>query len=156
MRARDAAIESAARVLLARYGVVFRDLMVRESAMPRWRELLPILRRMEAWGEVRGGRFVSGFGGEQFALADMVSSLREIRDIRSETECAVAAADPMNLVGILVPGEKVSAVPGRKVRYNGGNLAGTAEEVVPDLIEMNVLPSDVALPYITNGYEETM
>jgi ATP-dependent Lhr-like helicase len=142
MKARDAAIESAARVLLARYGVVFRDLLARESAMPRWRELLPVLRRLEARGEIRGGRFVSGFGGEQFALGEIVPSLREMRDIRGETECVVAAADPMNLAGILVPGEKVSAVPGRTVRYSGGRVAGTEEVVVEEIIA-----ADMQLPY---------
>jgi ATP-dependent helicase Lhr and Lhr-like helicase len=130
MRARDTAIESAAKVLLARYGVIFRDLLTRESAMPRWRELLPMLRRMEARGEVRGGRFISGFSGEQFALAEVVPSLRAMREMRTSTECEVAAADPMNLVGVIVPGEKVSAVPGRTVRFSGGMLAGTADEVV--------------------------
>ena len=74
----DAAIESAARMLLARYGVVFRDLVARESNIPRWGALLRMLRRLEDRGEVRGGRFVSGFGGEQFALPEAVESLRAV------------------------------------------------------------------------------
>jgi ATP-dependent Lhr-like helicase len=122
---REAEIESACRVLLRRYGVVFRDLLAREGTMPRWRELLGIFRRMEARGEVRGGRFLSGFGGEQFALPEAVESLREMRR-RSDDgiEMEVAAADAMNLVGIVVPGERVTAVPGRFVRYRNGAAVG--------------------------------
>ena len=97
---REAQLESACTVLLRRYGVVFRDLLAREETMPRWRELLGIFRRMEARGEVRGGRFLSGFGGEQFALPEAVESLREMRRRPdSSDEVTVAAADPMNLVG---------------------------------------------------------
>src|ERR1017187_7896092 len=78
-RRTDAALESFARQLLARYGILFRDLLTRESNAPRWRDLLNILRRLEARGEVRGGRFVTGFGGEQFALPEAVESLRLAR-----------------------------------------------------------------------------
>jgi ATP-dependent Lhr-like helicase len=118
---REAQIESACSVLLRRYGVVFRDLLVREETMPRWRDLLGIFRRMEARGEVRGGRFLSGFGGEQFALPQAVESLRESRrrELSSE-ELTVAAADPLNLVGIVVPGERVAAVPGKTVTFANG------------------------------------
>jgi len=119
-RQRDAALESAARVLLARYGVVFRDLLARESNAPKWRDLLGILRRLEARGEVRGGRFVSGFGGEQFALPEAVESLRTARERESQDVIAVAAADPLNLAGIVVPGERVASVPGRWVEYRNG------------------------------------
>jgi ATP-dependent Lhr-like helicase len=122
---REAEIESACRVLLRRYGVVFRDLLAREGTMPRWRELLGIFRRMEARGEVRGGRFLSGFGGEQFALPEAVESLREMRRRPEDgVEIEAAAADAMNLVGIVVPGERVTAVPGRFVRYRNGAAAG--------------------------------
>ena len=121
-RRTDAALESFARMLLARYGVLFRDLLARESNAPKWRELLNILRRLEARGEVRGGRFVTGFGGEQFALPEAVESLREARKHESLHEIVVAAADPLNLAGIVVPGERVPAVPGRDVRYRNGSL----------------------------------
>jgi ATP-dependent Lhr-like helicase len=123
----DAALESFARQLLARYGILFRDLLTRESNAPRWRDLLNILRRLEARGEVRGGRFVTGFGGEQFALPEAVTSLHASRNQASTQEIAVAAADPLNLVGIVLPGERVPAVPGREVRYRNGSLA--AEDV---------------------------
>ena len=122
-RQTDAALESFARQLLARYGVLFRDLLTRESNAPKWRELLNILRRLEARGEVRGGRFVSGFGGEQFALPEAVTSLHASRNQASTHEIAVAAADPLNLAGIVLPGERVPAVPGREVRYRNGSLA---------------------------------
>jgi ATP-dependent Lhr-like helicase len=121
-RRTDAALESFARMLLARYGVLFRDLLARESNAPKWRELLGLLRRLEARGQVRGGRFVTGFGGEQFALPEAVESLREARKHESPHEIAVAAADPLNLAGIVVPGERVPAVPGREVRYRNGSL----------------------------------
>jgi len=116
---REAEIESACRMLLARYGVVFRDLLERETTVPRWRELAGILRRMEARGEVRGGRFVSGFGGEQFALPAALDSLREARRSVTKLEpVAVAAADPLNLIGIVVPGERVAAVAGNRVTFD--------------------------------------
>ena len=101
----DAAHESAARMLLCRYGVLFRDLLERESNAPKWRDLLNILRRLEARGEIRGGRFVSGFNGEQFALPEAVDSLRDSRSRTCTHEISVAAADPMNLVGIVIPGD---------------------------------------------------
>jgi ATP-dependent helicase Lhr and Lhr-like helicase len=124
---REARFESACTVLLRRYGVVFRDLLTLEGTMPRWRELLGIFRRMEARGEVRGGRFLSGFGGEQFALPEAVESLREMRRHADPgREVVVAAADPLNLVGIVVPGERVSAVPGKTVAFVSGVVVGQA------------------------------
>ena len=121
-RKTDAALESFARMLLRRYGVLFRDLLVRESNAPRWRDLLGILRRLEARGEVRGGRFVSGFSGEQFALPQAVDSLRASRNRECPEPIAVSAADPLNLAGIITPGERVPAVPGRQVRYANGRI----------------------------------
>jgi ATP-dependent Lhr-like helicase len=127
---REAELSSACRVLLRRYGVLFRDLLERESTLPKWRDLQPMLRRMEARGEVRGGRFLSGFSGEQFALPEALDSLREAR--RSSVPAAipiqVAAADPLNLVGIVIPGERVSAVPGKYVIFD---TAAVAEACAP-------------------------
>jgi ATP-dependent Lhr-like helicase len=135
-------------MLLARYGVLFRDLLARESNAPKWRELLGILRRLEARGEVRGGRFVTGFGGEQFALPEAVESLREARKHESQHEIAVAAADPLNLAGIVVPGERVAAVPGKEVRYRNGLLivadAQNGEDVASVKAVTAALPSPPA------------
>jgi ATP-dependent Lhr-like helicase len=130
---REAEVESACLVLLRRYGVVFRDLLAREETMPRWRELLGIFRRMEARGEVRGGRFLSGFGGEQFALPEAVESLRGMRRRPEESaEVSVAAGDPLNLVGIVVPGERVAAVPGKTVSFLSGMACGTTAAATAD------------------------
>jgi ATP-dependent Lhr-like helicase len=93
--------------------VVFRDLLARESITPPWRDLLVSLRRMEAQGEVRGGRFVSGFVGEQFARPEALELLREIRRNQSAGEAPnVSAADPLNLAGIVTPGPRVSPLAG--------------------------------------------
>ncbi|HEY1901127.1 MAG TPA: DEAD/DEAH box helicase [Terracidiphilus sp.] len=123
-RRTDEAVESAARVLLARYGVLFRDLVTRESNIPRWGVLLGMLRRLEDRGEVRGGRFVSGFGGEQFALPEAVDSLHAVRDRHDQERITLSGADPMNLIGILVPGERLPAVPGRSLVYRDGLIPG--------------------------------
>jgi ATP-dependent Lhr-like helicase len=111
-RYNDIAIESAARMLLSRYGVVFRDLLVFESNIPRWGILLHMFRRLEDRGEVRGGRFVTGFGGEQFALPEVLDSLRTTGN-QEMGDITITGADPVNLIGILVPGDRVPAVPGR-------------------------------------------
>jgi ATP-dependent Lhr-like helicase len=130
----DQAMESAAWILLRRYGVLFRDLLKRETTMPKWRELLGVLRRLEARGEVRGGRFVSGFSGEQYALPEAVESLRLARMLKAEptdvATIAVAAADPMNLVDIVVPGKRASAISGRVVTYLDG-MSETETPVTP-------------------------
>ena len=118
---REAEIESACWMLLRRYGVVFRDLLERETTIPRWRELVGMFRRLEARGSVRGGRFVNGFGGEQFAVPEAVAGLRETRLKGDAGEAiTVAAADPLNLAGIVVPGERPAAVPGKTVTFLGG------------------------------------
>jgi ATP-dependent Lhr-like helicase len=107
--------------LLKRYGVVFRDLLARETNLPKWRELQLAFRRLEARGEIRGGRFVDGFLGEQFALPVAVESLRATRKLPSNGETiTISAADPLNLVGIIVPGERVPAISGRTVSYRDG------------------------------------
>jgi len=98
-----------ARQLLRRYGVVVRELCAREGRLPPWRALLGALRTLEARGEVRGGRFVAGLVGEQFALPEAVEALRAVRRKHDEPETVlVAAADPLNLVGIVVPGARVA------------------------------------------------
>ncbi|MCC7412575.1 MAG: DEAD/DEAH box helicase [Gammaproteobacteria bacterium] len=118
---RTDAIEVVARALLARYGVVFRSLLAREAPVPPWRELLRVLRRLEARGEIRGGRFVSGVVGEQYALADAVGALRAIRRTAARAQLvSVSAADPLNRVGILVPGPRVPALAGNRVLYRDG------------------------------------
>jgi ATP-dependent Lhr-like helicase len=121
-RRTDAALESFARQLLARYGVLFRDLLTRESNAPKWRDLLNILRRLEARGEIRGGRFLSGFAGEQYALPEAVDSLRAARARDCSAIIPVSAADPMNLAGIVIPGDRVPAVPGKQLLYRNGTL----------------------------------
>ena len=112
-------MESFARQLLARWGVVFRDLIAREALAPPWRELLRALRTLEARGEIRGGRFVDGFLGEQFARPEAVDVLRGVRRAQAQVETAgclrLSAADPLNLVGIVTPGTRVSALSGAVV-----------------------------------------
>jgi ATP-dependent Lhr-like helicase len=127
---RPRAVEAACWMLLRRYGIVIRDLLARESNLPPWRELLMAFRRLEDRGEIRGGRFVDGFLGEQFALPVAVESVRAMRNLPLSGETLrLSAADPLNLVGILVPGERVPAISGRSVSYRDG-VAVAAEPVV--------------------------
>ncbi len=106
---RDERVEHFARQLLIRWGVLLRDLLVRETLAPPWRDLLPVLRRMEARGEIRGGRFVSGFTGEQYARPEALELLRMIRrQPEKHPAVAVSGADPLNLAGIVLPGPRVS------------------------------------------------
>jgi ATP-dependent Lhr-like helicase len=117
----DAAIETVAWTLLARYGVVFRRLLDRETLLPPWRDLLWAYRRLEARGEIRGGRFVSGFSGEQYAMIEAVGKLRALRrEPHKGNLVAISAADPLNLVGILTPGPRVSALAGNRILYRDG------------------------------------
>ncbi len=114
-------VEAIARALLKRYGVVFRILMERESHLPPWRELVRVYRRLEARGEIRGGRLVAGFGGEQFAASDAVGRLRAVRRREKTGELVVlSAADPLNLVGILTPEARVAAIYRSRVLYQDG------------------------------------
>jgi ATP-dependent helicase Lhr and Lhr-like helicase len=118
---RPRAIEAACWMLLRRYGIVIRDLLARESNLPPWRELLMAFRRLEDRGEIRGGRFVDGFLGEQFALPVAVESVRAMRGLPlGGDSITLSAADPLNLVGILVPGDRVPAISGRTVAYRDG------------------------------------
>jgi ATP-dependent Lhr-like helicase len=116
-----------ARQLLRRYGVVFRDLLARESLVQSWRDLLVQYRRMEMAGEVRGGRFVSGFTGEQFALPEAVEALRAIRKASESLshEVKLSATDPLNLAGVILPGPRVPAVPTNFLVFKDGVLVRT-------------------------------
>jgi len=116
------AIEHAAQTLLRRYGIVFWRLLEREADwLPPWRDLLRVFRRWEARGEIRGGRFVSGFAGEQFALPEAVGLLREVRRGKdSGAWISLSGADPLNLAGILTPGPKLAALTGNRVLYRDG------------------------------------
>jgi ATP-dependent Lhr-like helicase len=122
------ALEATCWMLLRRYGIVFRELLKRETNLPKWRELLITLRRLEDRGEIRGGRFVSGFLGEQFALSMAVESVRAMRNQQPTGEqVSISAADPLNLVGIIVPGERVSANSGKMVAFRDGVAVEPAE-----------------------------
>ena len=115
-------VETIARLLLRRYGVVFKRLLEREADwLPPWYELLRVYRRLEARGEIRGGRFVAGFSGEQYALPEAVASLRALRRDKPDGRLlSISAADPLNLVGILTPGAKIPALAGNRVLYRDG------------------------------------
>jgi ATP-dependent Lhr-like helicase len=118
---RSKVVEATCWMLLRRYGVVFRETLARESNLPKWRELLIAFRRLEDRGEVRGGRFVNGFLGEQFALPEAVESLRAMRNLPVSGEIVtISAADPLNLVGFIVPGERVAAISGKYVSFRDG------------------------------------
>ncbi len=121
-------LEHIAWTLLARYGVVFKRVLERESGLPAWRELLYIYRRLEARGEIRGGRFVDGFAGEQFAVPEALATLRKVR--KAELDGAwvsLSAADPLNLVGIITPGERLPALSGNRVLLRDGIPAAFCE-----------------------------
>jgi ATP-dependent Lhr-like helicase len=133
------AIEHLARTLLRRYGVVFWRLLEREAAwLPPWRDLLRVYRRLEARGEVRGGRFVAGFSGEQYALPEAIGALREARRKPASGEwVSLSGADPLNLFGILTPGPKLAALTGNRVLYRDGLpvalFAGGAAQFLEEL-----------------------
>ncbi len=121
-------IEAEAWTLLRRYGVVFRRLVARETNAAPWRDLARVYRRLEARGEIRGGRFVASMSGEQFALADAVGRLREIR--RSQPDghlIVISAADPLNLTGILTAGDRVRAASGNRIAYRDGIAVSVME-----------------------------
>ena len=121
-RAGADAVEHIARALLRRYGVVFWRLLDREANwLPPWRDLLRVYRRLEGRGEIRGGRFVSGFSGEQFALSEAITQLREVRRTPPSGEwLSVSGADPLNLVGIVTPGPRLAALTGNRLLYRDG------------------------------------
>jgi ATP-dependent Lhr-like helicase len=117
----DDVLEARAWQLLQRYGVVFPEVLGREALAPRWRELLQVYRRAEARGEVRGGRFVSGFVGEQFAMPEAVQMMRAVRKAEPDGRFTVlSACDPLNLAGVLTPGPRVPALLGNRVAFRDG------------------------------------
>jgi len=125
--------EALARQYVKRYGVVFRDLLARETQAPPWRDLVRIYRRLEMSGELRGGRFVGGFVGEQFAMPDAVEALRAARREPKRGEIVrLSACDPLNLVGIITPGARVTATQPNTVVYEDGVPQPTAPTVAPD------------------------
>ncbi len=145
--------ELAAKTYLRRYGIVFKRLLARETGAPPWRELLMTYRRLEARGEIRGGRFVSGMSGEQFALPEAVGQLRAIRRLEGGGHLvAIGAADPLNLTGIITPGERVTGVTRNRILYRDGvpvlaleagetKPIGTEEPPTPEMIQALVRKS---------------
>ncbi len=131
------AIEHVAKVLLRRYGVVAWRIVEREAAwLPPWRELVRVYRRLEARGEIRGGRFIDGSTGEQFALPEAITSMRQVRrQPPDEHLVCLAASDPANLLGTVLAGPRLPRVAGSKVLYRGGlpvatSVAGQVEALV--------------------------
>jgi ATP-dependent Lhr-like helicase len=127
--------ELRARALLRRYGIVFRRLLTREASAPPWRALVSIYRRLEARGEIRGGRFVTGMSGEQFALPEAVDRLRQVRrSPHDDQNIAVSGVDPLNLAGIITSGDRVRATMSNRIVYrNGVPLAALEGEQVRPL-----------------------
>ena len=151
-REREAAVELQARTLLRRYGIVFRRLLTREANAAPWRELTRVYRRLEARGEIRGGRFVSGMSGEQFARGDAIERLREIRRRAPDGRCLViSAADPLNLAGIVTPGDRVRAVTASRVAYrNGVPLAAMEGDYVRPLTALTDVAPALAAEVATS------
>jgi ATP-dependent Lhr-like helicase len=134
----SAALEQVAEILLRRYGVVFRRLLEREADwLPPWHALLRVYRRMEAQGRIRGGRFVAGMSGEQYALPDAVSAMRAVRKQEARGDLvSLSAADPLNLTGLITPGPRVAALTNNRVLYRDGvpvaiHAAGQSDFLVP-------------------------
>jgi len=132
------ALEHVARILLRRYGVVCWRLLEREAAwLPPWRDLVRVYRRLEARGEIRGGRFIAGLTGEQFALPEAIASMRDLRRRPAdEALVCLAASDPANLLGTVVPGPKVARIAGARVVWRDGvplatSVGGDTEMLAP-------------------------
>jgi ATP-dependent Lhr-like helicase len=137
------ATEHIAWRLLERYGVVFWRLIQREAAwLPPWRDLLRVYRRLEARGEIRGGRFISGMTGEQYALPDAVNALRQVRQREHSGEViCISAADPLNLTGSVLAGAKVPRIPGARIAFRDG--VAVASLLAGQVEEIESLPADV-------------
>jgi ATP-dependent helicase Lhr and Lhr-like helicase len=136
---REAAVETLAWTLLRRYGVVFRRVLAREAASVPWRELARVYRRLEARGEIRGGRFVGGMSGEQFALPDAVERLRETRRSGADERLiTISAADPLNLTGVITPGDRIRLAAGNRIVYrNGVPVAAMEGDMLRKLAELD-------------------
>jgi len=155
-------VEFQARALLRRYGVVFRRLLTREPGAINWRDLVRMYRTLESRGELRGGRFVSGMSGEQFATPSAVERLREVRRTPGDGRLiAVTASDPLNLAGIVTAGDRIRVQAGNRVLYrNGVPLAALEGEFLRPLTDLPAaVASQVAsaiagrsLPAVTSGY----
>ncbi|HEX5658620.1 MAG TPA: hypothetical protein VFX59_15560, partial [Polyangiales bacterium] len=143
-------LELVARTLLARWGVVFRQLLERESRGVPWSQLLRVFRTLEARGEIRGGRFVSGFSGEQYALPEAVTLLRQLRREAARNELVViSACDPLNLIGLITPGARVAQQASSRIVLRDGLplaavVAGQLRELTP-LDESELLACEAAL-----------
>lgn len=132
-----------ARCLLRRYGIVFRKLLDREVGLPSWRELLYVLRRMEDRGEIRGGRFVQGFAGEQFALPEAVGSLNRFQNEALDDDILIlAAADPLNLTGIITPGDRIPGLLKTRIIYSAGSPVAVIQNA--ELRFLKLLPTELA------------
>ena len=160
--AREEAVEVQARALLERYGVIFGRLLARETNAASWRELTRVYRRLEARGEIRGGRFVTGVSGEQFALPDAVDRLREVRRSgRDGRLLTISAVDPLNLTGILTSGERVRATIGTRLVYRDGvPLAALEGDYIRPLAEIEPASAGAVasalmgrhVPAVTSGF----
>ena len=139
-------IEFKARQLLRRYGVVFHKLLVREAHTPPWRELLRVYRRLEARGEIRGGRFITGFSGEQYALPEAVGQLRAMRRRKTRGNLVtVNGADPLNMVGIVTPGARIPSLSGNRILFRDGEPV--AARVGGDIAHLGALDQN-SLPAV--------
>ena len=136
---REAYLEAWARQLLKRWGVLFRDVLVREVNAPRWQDLLPVLRLLELRGELRGGRFVSGVAGEQYALPSAVDALREARreleDGQPQDWTVISAADPINLFGVITTGTRIPATHRNALIVRGGQLVASRQAGVAEFYD---------------------
>ena len=140
---RDEAVEALAWTLLRRYGIVFRRVLERETLSVGWRQLALFYRRLEARGEIRGGRFVTGMSGEQFALPEAVGLLRGIRKEAPRGQLiSISAADPLNLVGIVTPGERVPALRRNRIVFEDGVPLAALES--GEIRQLNDYPSERA------------
>jgi ATP-dependent Lhr-like helicase len=143
---REEAIDVFARVLLRRYGVVSRRMIERESVRVSWFELIRVYRRLEARGEIRGGYFVSGLSGEQFARPEAIGLLRSIRRARAKDDLiAISGADPLNLAGILTSGPRIPAITAHRILLRDGVPVAALKAGQMIALEREAWESDGAL-----------